>query len=98
MNLTLEKDAGVLKLSGVLDIDSADSLRDSLIGVPSDLKLSRIDLSAVEYCDVAALQVLVAFRKHSESQGLPLSWEPLSSAVADLAESIGLSLGATLAA
>jgi anti-anti-sigma factor len=97
MHVNIDQNAGVLKLSGHLDIDSADSLRDALIAAASDRPLSRLDLGEVESCDLAALQVLLAFRKHSESSAAPLPWEPLAPAVAELAASVGLSLGEPLA-
>jgi anti-anti-sigma regulatory factor len=65
--------AARLRIEGVLDISVAEELKAALLGtLPTPVV--RIDLSAVTYLDVTAIQLLWAARR--ESTGTSLIFEP----------------------
>jgi len=80
MNFNMNKTGGVMKISGCLDIDAASALREALLDCEPE---TQVDLSEVESCDTSALQLLLASR---------LSLVALSSAMAETAASIGLTI------
>ena len=65
MSATDENDS--LKLTGSLDIYSAESLRDVLLKHAESSRSISIDLSAVEVCDVTGLQLLYSARRSAEA-------------------------------
>jgi anti-anti-sigma regulatory factor len=82
MTLSKDKGPGLLRISGNLDIDEADSLREALLAAD----LSELDLSEVEGCDAAGLQVLLA------AAGKSFQITAISNAVTQMAIALGLSL------
>jgi anti-anti-sigma regulatory factor len=76
----MNKTGGVMKISGVLDIDAVSALREALLDCNSEIK---VDLSEIESCDTSALQLLLASR---------LSLVELSAAVTETAASLGLTV------
>ena len=93
MTLTKDKATGVLQISGTLDIDGADSLREALLdcslhqSAAADLSA---DLSDVDGCDAAALQVLLAARRDAVAAGKAFRITAASNAVTDTAAALGL--------
>jgi len=75
-----------------LDMEAASSIRDVLLDAFSRQPQVTLDLSAVESCDTAALQVLLAAQKSAESMGKPFRIAPLSRAVLETAEALGFSI------
>jgi anti-anti-sigma regulatory factor len=82
MTLSKDKGPGFLRISGNLDIDEADSLREALLA--ADLR--ELDLSEVEACDAAGLQVLLA------AAGKSFQITAISNAVTQMAVVLGVSL------
>ena len=56
--MRLAEASGILKISGTLDINVADELRTALLDFICTASRPVVDLSEVEECDTAALQVL----------------------------------------
>jgi anti-anti-sigma factor len=94
MTLTNDEVSGVLRISGVLDIDSADSLREALRSCLLLQPHVTADLSEVQACDTAGLQVLLAGRSNAASLGKPFHFHAISPAVAEMAAALGLDLQA----
>jgi anti-anti-sigma regulatory factor len=86
MTLSQDDPAGVLQVSGALDIESANSLREALLARFISHPEITADLAGVGECDTAALQVLLAARG--------LRCEALSPAVAATASALGLPIEA----
>jgi anti-anti-sigma regulatory factor len=84
--MTLNKDevTGVLKISGPLDIDAADSLREPDVAA---------DLSGVDMCDAAAVQVLLAAHGNLAYSGKAFRIVAASEAVTVTAAALGFSIG-----
>jgi len=80
MNFNMNKTGGVMKISGTLDIDAAPALREALLDCESEI---HVNLSEVESCDTAALQVLLASR---------LNLREPSASIAETAASLGLTI------
>jgi anti-anti-sigma factor len=88
--LTKDRTTGILRVSGALDIDAADLLRQALLdhlheSIPADPV--RLDLLQVNSCDAASLQVLLAAHKCC-------CIEAVSPAVVETAAALGFSLAA----
>ena len=102
MKLDRDKTNSILKVSGLLDIDSADAVRAALLDFVEPPEgngwTKRLNLGGVESCDVSALQVLLAARKSAASLGNQLQFQPVSASMAGLAEALGLSIGEVHAA
>ncbi len=92
MTLTSDKLSGVLKISGTLDIDAANPLREALL--ESFLRQAELvaDLSEVDNCDSSALQVLLASKRHAASTGKTFRIIAPSSAVTEMMAALGLSI------
>jgi len=74
VNLKNDSNTGELKISGTLDIDAANSLREALLEClllrPAVTPpVIEVDLSEVNGCDAAALQVLLAGRRDAAAAG-----------------------------
>jgi anti-anti-sigma factor len=92
MDVTKDNTSGVLKISGTLDIDTANQLRESLLDCFLRQPEVAVDLSQVDECDAAALQVLLAGRKESASACKAFRLIAVSPAITGTAEALGLSL------
>ncbi len=91
--MNLSKDhTGVLKISGTLDIDTANALREALLDCLLRQPEVAADLSQVDECDTAALQVFLAVRRDAEAAGKTFRAIAASSAVTGTAEALGLSI------
>lgn len=80
---------GTLRVLGGLHTESVSVLREALLEgltAPGDLV---VDLTAVDMCDSAALQLLLACRRSAEALGKPCRLA-LSSFIKDTAVAIGV--------
>jgi anti-anti-sigma factor len=93
--MTLNKDevTGVLKISGPLDIDAADSLREALLDGFQRQPDVAADLSGVDMCDAAAVQVLLAAHGNLAYSGKAFRIVAASEAVTVTAAALGFSIG-----
>jgi anti-anti-sigma factor len=89
MTLSKNQTTGVLKISGTLDIEAANALREAFLDCLLQQPEPVADLSAVDGCDAAALQVLLAGRKHAAAAGKALRFLATSDAVIDAAAALG---------
>jgi len=90
--MTLDKDnsTGVLKISGTLDIDTANSLREALLNCFLVQSEVAVDLSAVDECDAAGLQVLLAGQRDAACLGKIFHVHGAPAAVSATAAALGL--------
>jgi anti-anti-sigma regulatory factor len=99
--MTLIKDTttGALKISGALGIDAADSLREALLDGFLHQPEVTADLSEVNACDAAAMQVLQAGHRDAASFGKAFRITAVSPCLVETAAALGLSIdGTTVAA
>ena len=92
MTLTKDNTTSVLIISGTLDIDTANSLREALLECFSLQPEVRADLSAVDACDAAGLQVLLAGQRNAALLGKALHVNTASPAVLETAAALGFSI------
>jgi len=92
MTLTRDTITGELKILGTLDIVSANSLREALLDCFVLQPEVTADLSAVDACDAAGLQVLLAGLRNAASGGKAFRVNAASPAVLEMAETLGLSI------
>jgi anti-anti-sigma factor len=85
MTLDQNRDTGMLTISGTLDIDAANYLRESLLDGLRRRPEITADLAQVDSCDAAALQVLWA-------AGQSLRIVAASDAVSETAAALGVRL------
>jgi anti-anti-sigma factor len=90
MTLNTDKATGTLKISGTLDIDGANALREALLDC-LQREGAGADLREVDGCDAAALQVLLACRKDAAQAGKTFRFTADSIAVTQMATALGLS-------
>ena len=95
--MTLDKDlfTGALTLSGELDIDTANSLREALWECLLRQSDVAVDLNSVTAIDTAALQVLLAGRREAASLGKSFRFVAVSSSVAETVSALGFSIDAS---
>jgi anti-anti-sigma factor len=93
MNLSHNNMTGELKISGTLDIDSANPLREVLLDCFQHQPEVAADLSEVDGCDAAALQVLLAGRSEAAARGKVFRVSASSQAIRETAAALGFSLG-----
>lgn len=92
MEITEDESGHLLKLAGWLDIREADQLREALQDFTDGDLNSAIDVSGVEGCDTAALQLLYSARKTVENAGRRFQIAGLSGAVMETSAALGLPL------
>jgi anti-anti-sigma factor len=92
MTLSNDKTTGVLKISGRLDIDGASSLREALLDCFLQQPEVTTDLSEIDGCDTAALQVLLAAGQDAAAAGKAFRVIAVSPVVTDTAAALGLEL------
>jgi anti-anti-sigma factor len=85
--------SSTLRIQGTLDIGVADELRQALCDLIDGNPSLTLDLSEVDACDTAALQVLYAARKTTDGSGKHLQFVGLSGAAADTIAALRLSIG-----
>ncbi len=92
MQITRSENGSSLTLEGRLDISAAEELRQSLCDLLDGSSSAVVDLSAVEACDTAALQVLLAARRTAERDNKNLRFESLDGAVAESCGALGVNI------
>lgn len=73
MDAQLEMDDGLLVAAGTLDLYAAEALRDGLLQILEQSAEPKLQLTGVESCDVACLQLLCAAARTAAAQGTPLA-------------------------
>lgn len=92
LNITQPDNAGPLKISGTLDIYAAEALRDALAQRVHHQTTLTLDLSEVDGCDVAALQLLYSARKSAEASSEGFAVTTFSQAMINACEALGFAL------
>ena len=83
---------GILAVSGSLEIDAANELRQALLVCLSQQSEVVLDLSSVDKCDVTGLQVLLAGQRSALAAGKAFRILGVPAAVTESAAALGLSL------
>jgi anti-anti-sigma factor len=94
MTFEQDKTTGTLKIAGHMRIDEVDSLKSALSQYVLNEPRLALDLSAVEYCDAAGLQLLLAAEKTAAHLHKPFALNAVSEAVTNSAAALGLTLAA----
>jgi anti-anti-sigma factor len=92
MRETQEQEGEIVRLSTELNLYTVADLRDTLIRVVTRETDPCIDLSRVEVCDTAGLQVLCSAKKTAVCAGKKLRIVNPSTAITDVGQSLGVSL------
>ena len=92
MTLNNDDATGVLKIAGTLDIEGANSLREALLDCFLHQSEVTLNLSEVDICDTAALQVLLAAQKRAAVIGKAFRIYEAPSSVTDTAIALGLAM------
>lgn len=92
LNITRGDSDGVLRIAGSADIGTAEALQAALADQLSRASSLTLDLSAVEACDTAAIQLLYSARKSAVRYGKSFSICAISCEVRRVAELLGLQL------
>jgi anti-anti-sigma factor len=94
--MILDKDiiTGALKVSGELDVDAANSLREALLDCFSSQTEVALDLASVSMIDTAALQVLLAGPREAAFLGKSFRFVAVSPSVTETAAALGFSIKA----
>src|ERR1700677_4534373 len=95
MTLTNDPNTCILKVTGTLDIDSANRLRETLLDCFLSQPCVTADLSEVDNCDTSALQVILAGQRDAASQGKAFSVTAPSVSIIGMAAALGFSIYGT---
>ena len=82
----VKDESGVLKLSGPLEISDAVELQQALRELLDTAAKPVVDLSEVDACDTAALQLLCSARRTAELSGKPYSVRGVPDAIRQCSE------------
>ena len=93
MHITKDESGGVLKIGGNLSIETTEELRAALLDLLAAASDISVDLSGVEACDTAALQVLCYSGKTAVGRGKKLGFLGMPDAVVQTALELGLPAG-----
>ncbi len=91
--MQITEDQGVIKITGVLHIAEAEAARDALVDLAAKQRCLALDLSAVEACDPSAIQLFCSLRNSGAQSNKAVVIVAWSTALADAASSLGLSIG-----
>lgn len=83
-----------MKLEGVLDIGASAELRQALREFLAGAESLSIELSGVEACDCAGIQLLCSVRKTAGRGGRQLPFTAIPDPVTETAAALGLSITA----
>ncbi len=86
----LEEEGAALKIQDPLDINSVEELHEALTQYASRESNLELDLSRVQHCDAAGLQLLCALRKSAVTLGKTLRISAVSKPFTTLALELGL--------
>jgi anti-anti-sigma regulatory factor len=84
-----KQENGVGRLSGDLHISDVDELRSALLAWLHDPSANELDLTEVERCDIANLQLLVSLSETARSMGQPCRMSPWPPAMQEINETLG---------
>jgi anti-anti-sigma regulatory factor len=93
MHVTQDETGVRLTLTGALEIGGTEQLRRALLDALAAKAALTIDLSGLEACDAAVLQVLIAARKTAAAAGRELRITALPPAAAEMSAALGLAAG-----
>ena len=92
MQIAKDESAQVLKVVGTLEIGVAEELHNALREFVGRESRPVVDLSQVDACDTAALQLLCSARKTAEGAGKTFELGGVSAAIRNASAALGLSL------
>lgn len=95
MRIAKSESGSVLQISGNLSIERAEELRAALLDVLAAASNVSLDLSAVEACDTAALQLFCSACKTAQARGKRVEFVGMPDAVVQTALALGLPAGGT---
>ena len=84
--------SGILRLSGSIQISSAEELRTAFRDYIGEAATPIIDLSEADECDTAILQLLISARRTAEHCGKQFELMGLSPDIRDTTAALGLML------
>jgi anti-anti-sigma factor len=87
-----------LELTGDLDIDAAVEVHKALLAYLEHHARIWLDLSKIECCDAAGVQLLVAAQRSAEAAGKPFAIIAVTEAFTTVCASLGISSGQFIAA
>jgi anti-anti-sigma factor len=90
--LQIDEHGGVLKITGDIGINVVEQLQNVLREFVRRESAPIFDLSEIETCDTAALQLLSSARKTAVHEGKQLDFVGLSNAILDASAVLGLAL------
>jgi anti-anti-sigma regulatory factor len=90
MLLTSDEEPGVLSITGSLDISTAGALRDALRDHMARYPEPALDLSRVEACDAATLQLFWSAQRTAAEAGKPFRVSAWSAAILEAGAALGL--------
>jgi anti-anti-sigma factor len=82
---------GVVQVTGDLHISEAEQLRSALLRELRDAPAMTLELSGVDSCDAATLQILFSLRKSAERDGKHLNVSAPSAGMRETASILGVS-------
>lgn len=92
MQIASDENGSVLRIQGTLSIGETAELREALCHALAETPSLVVDLSAVDGCDTAGLQLLCSARKTADS-ARRVRLVGLSGAIAEMAAALGLDPG-----
>ncbi len=92
MQSSRDEAGGVLILAGALEISVGSELKTALRECLAAAQEVTVDLSGVESCDAAALQLLCAAQKTAEQANQGFTFTGLSSAIQEAGAALGVPL------
>lgn len=88
----LRQDHGAVQVRGDLQISEANELRSALLGELAAAPVLVLELSGVDSCDTASLQLLCSLQKSAEKDGKEFCITAPSAAMLEASAVLGLSL------
>jgi anti-anti-sigma factor len=92
MRISQPEPGGVWKIAGDLDIGAAEALRQALFDALQRDKSVTVDLTGVDSCDTAALQLLYAARQGARRSHQSFRVAAMSAAILETGAALGLPL------
>ena len=92
LDMGIDKDSAVLRLSGRIDIDSSPVLRDRFLALfkAPPAKVLNIDLSAVTHIDSSGVATLIETLRMARSHNVEVSLQGLEGRLLGLFQSTGI--------
>jgi anti-anti-sigma factor len=90
LQITSAPNTNTLRLAGDLDIYNVETARQSLLDFMAGRPGVELDLSGVESCDTAGLQLLLAAHRSAATSGKTFSIQAPVAAIEQCGQSLGL--------